>query len=149
MVGLLLRISAESQAGDQIPWLIRSVAFHSWSARFLVISVGLGYWQVVAADTVLEKPTNPRIVEEERRILRGRILDRNGEVLAESERVGELAERHYSYPPLAHVTGYVSTQYGKSGVEEAYDSYLRGDQPRRRLTRFATSCCAATSMART
>lgn len=108
---------------DQIRRLSLAVCF-----GFLVISLGLGYWQVVAADTVLQKSTNPRLVEEERRILRGRILDRNGEVLAASERVGELAERHYSYPPLAHVTGYASTRYGKSGVEEAYDSYLRGDR---------------------
>jgi len=95
---------------------------------FLLIAGGLGYWQVVAADDVLNRPSNPRIVEEERRILRGRILDRNGEVLASSERAGELAQRTYTYPPLAHVTGYVSTKYGKSGVEEAYDSYLRGDR---------------------
>lgn len=95
---------------------------------FLLIAVGLGYWQVVAANDVLQRPTNPRLVEEERRILRGRILDRNGEVLASSQRVGELAQRSYAYPPLVHVTGYASGKYGKSGIEEAYDSYLRGDR---------------------
>ena len=98
------------------------------SLGFLVVALGLGYWQVVAADDVLRRPTNPRLIEEERRILRGRILDRNGEVLASSQRVGELAQRSYTYPPLAHVTGYASTKYGKSGVEDAYDSYLRGDR---------------------
>lgn len=93
---------------------------------FVAVAVALGYWQVVGAEDVLSRPSNPRIVEEERRILRGEILDRNGEVLASSRRVGELAERTYTYPPLAHVTGYASTRYGKSGVEEAFDSYLGG-----------------------
>src|SRR5437899_2359811 len=115
------RSKAASMA-DQIRRLSLVVSF-----GFLIVALGLGYWQVVAADTVLQKPSNPRLVEEERRILRGRILDRNGEVLASSERVGELAQRHYAYPPLAHVTGYASSKYGKSGVEDAYDSYLRGD----------------------
>ena len=56
--------------------------------------------------------------------MRGRIVDRNGEVLADSQRVGELAERTYAYPPLAHVTGYVSTRYGKTGIEEGVCDYV-------------------------
>jgi peptidoglycan glycosyltransferase len=95
---------------------------------FAVIAVALGYWQVVRSESVLAVPSNPRGIEEERRIVRGRILDRNGEVLAESHRVGELAERTYTYPPLAHVTGYVSLRYGKVGIEEAFDSYLKGER---------------------
>src|SRR5207249_6220284 len=101
---------------------------------FVVIALALGYWQVIRADDVLAKPSNPRTIEEERRLLRGRILDRNGEVLAESARVGDLAERTYTYPPLAHVTGYVSTRYGKTGIEEAFDAYLRGERAADALT---------------
>ncbi len=97
-------------------------------AGFLLISVALGYWQVFGADDVLQRGTNPRHVEEELRIMRGRILDRNGEVLASSHRVGELAERSYSYAPLANVVGYSSKRHGRSGVEDAFDSYLRGDK---------------------
>jgi len=98
------------------------------SLSFIVIAGALGYWQGVRAQEILARPTNPRIIEEERRILRGRILDRNGEVLASSEKVGELAQRSYTYPPLSHVIGYASSRYGKSGIEESYDSYLRGDR---------------------
>src|SRR5437867_4019352 len=95
---------------------------------FLIIAGALGYWQIVRADDVLSRPTNPRVIEEQRRLIRGRILDRNGQVLASSERVGELAQRSYAYPPLAHVTGYVSTRYGKTGVEDAFDAYLSGER---------------------
>ncbi len=98
------------------------------SAGFLLVAGALGYWQVIGANRVLDRPTNPRTVEEERRILRGRILDRNGEVLASSERAGELAHRAYAYPPLADVVGYWSIQHGKSGIEEAFDSFLRGER---------------------
>src|SRR5438270_13484257 len=95
---------------------------------FLVIAAALGYWQVFGADEVLQRPTNPRQIEEERRIIRGRILDRNGEVLASSQRVGELAQRTYTYAPLADTIGYASSQHGKSGLEDAFDAFLKGDR---------------------
>src|SRR5215212_6040525 len=37
-------------------------------------------------------------------------------------------ERVYAYPPLAHIVGYASIRHGKTGVEEAYDAYLRGQR---------------------
>jgi penicillin-binding protein A len=98
------------------------------SLAFLVVAGALGYWQIVRAQDVTERPTNPRIIEEERRIPRGRILDRNGEVLASSRPVGEIMERVYAYPPLAHIVGYASIRHGKTGVEDAYDAYLRGQR---------------------
>ncbi|MBM2809617.1 MAG: Transpeptidase protein [Chloroflexi bacterium] len=102
----------------------------------VTVALALGYWQVIRADDLLGRPTNPRIIEEERRHLRGRILDRHGEVLASSKKIGELAERTYAYAPLAHVTGYASTIHGKSGIEEAYDPFLRGDRGSGLLTRL-------------
>ena len=45
---------------DQIRRLSLVVSF-----GFLIVALGLGYWQVVAADSVLQKPSNPRLVEEE------------------------------------------------------------------------------------
>jgi len=97
-------------------------------AGFMLIAAALGYWQVLGAEDMLQRPTNPRMVEEERRIVRGRILDRNGQVLASSQKVGEIAQRTYAYPPLADVIGYASIQHGKSGIEDSFDAYLRGDR---------------------
>jgi peptidoglycan glycosyltransferase len=84
---------------------------------------------VVRADDLLSRPTNPRVAEEDRRIQRGRILDRNGEVLASSNVAAEVASRTYTYPPLAPVLGYYSTRYGSAGVEAAFDGELRGNRP--------------------
>jgi len=97
------------------------------SLGFVVVSLALGYWQVFGASQMLDSPTNPRLEEEDRRIQRGRILDRNGDVIASSTLNGEVASRSYAYAPLAPIVGYYSTRYGEAGIEEAFDSYLRGD----------------------
>ncbi len=62
-----------------------------------------------------------------RQLQRGRILDRNGVVLAENQKTAERVQRHY---PLgrraAHVVGYVHPVYGLDGVEKALDGVLAG-----------------------
>lgn len=100
------------------------------SLGFLLVAGALGYWQILRAAELAGHATNPRLLEQERRTARGRILDRNGEVLAWSRPAGEVMERVYSYPPLVHVVGYASIRHGKTGVEEAFDAYLGG---RRRM----------------
>ena len=104
------------------------------SMGFVVIALALGYWQVIRADDVLARPSNPRLAEEDRRIQRGQILDRNGEVLASSTRNGDVTTRTYAYSPLAPIIGYYSTRYGGAGIEEAFDGYLRGERETDPLT---------------
>ena len=53
-------------------------------AGFAVVALTLGYWQFFRQDEILARGTNPRIAEEARRVVRGRILDRTGAVLAEN-----------------------------------------------------------------
>jgi peptidoglycan glycosyltransferase len=64
------------------------------------------------------------------RIRRGRILDRNGEVLAYSaERDGQVV-RVYPYgPAFAHVVGYSHPRYGATGTEAAANAWLNGAAP--------------------
>lgn len=98
-------------------------------AGFLLIAVALGYWQVLRADDVLERiPNNPRVVERERAIHRGRIVDRVGAPLAWTEERGGVLRRIYASVDAAHVTGYASTRLGKTGVEGAMDRYLGGER---------------------
>lgn len=97
-------------------------------AGFLVVAVGLGYWQVLAAGALEARPNNPRTAEAEGRALRGRILDRNGVVLAENAEGAAGQRRQYALPALVHVVGYHSARFGNAGIEEAYDRYLRGEQ---------------------
>ena len=66
---------------------------------------------------------SPRVAGAKGSIQRGRIVDRNGIVLAETE----AGKRRYPQgAAAAHVTGYVDARYGKTGTERADDDHLRG-----------------------
>ena len=54
---------------------------------FVLLSGGLVYWQVVAAQQVAANPHNNRHCLPDSAPIRGRILDRNGVVLAYSKKV--------------------------------------------------------------
>jgi len=92
---------------------------------FIVLALALGYWTFVIRDSLLARPDNPRILIAFNRIQRGRILDRNGLVLAES--VGEPGDYVRTYQRAAAlVTGYASFTYGLSGIEAAANDTLTG-----------------------
>jgi len=103
---------------------------------FLLTSVHLVRLQVVRADELSQasQPTaSGEIVANQRTLIgqlrqqRGRIVDRNGQVLADTTITPEgYALR--SYPsPSSYLVGYYSPQlYGLAGIERAYDNYLRG-----------------------
>lgn len=95
---------------------------------FGVVALGATYWAVVGPDTILQREDNPRLVLAEASILRGAIVDRNGEVLARTFPNGDgTAVREYLYPETNGALGYYSLRYGVSGAEAAYDATLRGD----------------------
>lgn len=97
---------------------------------FLVVAAGLAYWQVFAAPGLTSDPTYNafRLQRIEQQTKRGRILDRNGAVLAESVpgAANEGFRRVYALPSLAGVVGYHDAVYGNAGVEESFDQYLGG-----------------------
>jgi peptidoglycan glycosyltransferase len=96
-------------------------------AGFLVVALALGYWQFFRQDELLARPTNPRIAEEARRVVRGRILDRTGKALAENVPQPDGASvRTYPTGGIAPIVGYHSERYGNSGIEGKYDDYLSG-----------------------
>ncbi len=96
---------------------------------FLVTSVGVGYWTLVAGDELSSDPYNPRLVAAIRDRPRGFINDAAGTTLAESAQVGNTYNRVYRDKALAHVTGYASFQFGASGIEAAYAESLIGQDP--------------------
>jgi peptidoglycan glycosyltransferase len=99
------------------------------AVAFLVTSVGVGYWSVVAASQLNADPFNPRLIAAVRDRPRGKIVDSSGRVLAESVKVGEAYRRGYSERSLAQVVGYASFKYGASGAEAAYQESLIGQDP--------------------
>lgn len=96
---------------------------------FVVVSAMLGYWQVVRAGELTGdfRLNRFRLLEQEKKIARGRILDSDGIVLVQTEMKGGTGTRVYAMPSLSHVTGYHSVIFGHSNIEQAYDAYLRGD----------------------
>jgi len=97
------------------------------TAFFLLLSLALPYWQVLRGPELLARADNPRLVEEERRIVRGRILSRDGVELSRSQVDDKgYVKRIYSYPALAPVVGYASARYGVGGIEAAANAALRG-----------------------
>jgi peptidoglycan glycosyltransferase len=101
-----------------------------------MLSLALPYWQVLRGPELLARADNPRLVEEERRIVRGRILSRDGVELARSQVDDKgYVKRIYPYPALAPVVGYASARYGTGGIEAAANAALRGqDEAPSRLT---------------
>jgi len=93
---------------------------------FAIVGLTLGYWQFFRRAELVSRSTNPRVEEEARQVLRGRILDRNGEVLAQTTETPSGPARSYPRPGTTHVTGYFSPRYGETNVEARYDDYLRG-----------------------
>jgi len=97
-------------------------------ALFLALSVGLVYWQVVVADQVAANIHNNRPYLCANSPQRGRILDRNGVVLAESITQDTCSYvRHYTDPSLAGLIGYyVGLRYPPTGIESQFDDILSG-----------------------
>jgi peptidoglycan glycosyltransferase len=106
------------------------------TAAVLLLALALlaavcGYWTVARADWLVAREDNPRRVSYEQRIVRGRIVDRDGQVLADVE-VGPdgVVTRTYPVPQAAPVVGYANLRYGTGGIEAAFDEALRGEAGR-------------------
>ena len=95
-------------------------------AAFAALAVLLGWWSSAGAG-LEARADNPRRVFAEQRIWRGPILDRDNRVLAESVPVSGTFVRRYPLTDTAPVIGYYSINYGLAGVEETFDSTLRGN----------------------
>ena len=97
---------------------------------FLILFVGLisyiAYFQIFKAPAIAENPNNPRLWIKRNEVLRGTIYDRDGNALTESKRIDEYSQqRTYLGGDLyVHAIGYISEQYGLTGLEQEYDSEL-------------------------
>ncbi|PDW02078.1 peptidoglycan D,D-transpeptidase FtsI family protein [Candidatus Viridilinea mediisalina] len=110
---------------------------------FALLSLQLLRQQVLYADTIYHHvavaadgstTSNVRPVINSQRILRGRMFDRKGTLLADRTSVQGFAHRTYPiaerYDPaiFGHVLGFFSTRYGQSGLESFYNTYLTGER---------------------
>jgi peptidoglycan glycosyltransferase len=102
-------------------------------ACFGVVALALGYWQVWRASDLGQDSANPRVAEARRTEPRGKILDRNGQVLADSQGLRRVIED----PSLVHTIGFHSDRYGDTDLEAAYDAELRGERSLAPLDRLS------------
>jgi peptidoglycan glycosyltransferase len=93
---------------------------------FGLIVLTSAYWTVIGPSTLYLRGDNPRLVEAERAIRRGEIVDQNDNPLAITQFNGQ-TKRVYPHPDSSSVVGYSSLRYGVGGAEAAYNSLLRGD----------------------
>jgi len=116
---------------------------------FGLLLLNVNYVQVVKAGDYRDNPSNSRVLlrtyEQERGPIAVVAADGSGrELLAESVRTdGPLTflRTYPSGPAYAHVTGYYSLVYGRTGIERAYDRVLSGEDDRlfvRRLSDYIT-----------
>lgn len=92
---------------------------------FISLIVYLSYFQVFKADKIVNNSYNKRLWINEEKILRGSIIDRNGKILAYSEKSGDTYNRFYNYGNLySHIIGYSYREYGKVGLELEYNKAL-------------------------
>lgn len=96
---------------------------------FVLLFVGMigyfSYFNVVKGKEIINDSRNPRMDLYENQVLRGSIMDKDGNVLAESKESEDGSQtRDYPYGKLyAHVVGY--SDKGKSGLESAQNFQLQ------------------------
>jgi cell division protein FtsI/penicillin-binding protein 2 len=96
---------------------------------FIGLSAGLVYWQVVVAQQVTSNPHNSRRYLNSNAPVRGKIFDRNGVLLADSQLSPNGGYvRHYYDPSLAGLIGYYVPGFPATGIEAQYDDYLSGNK---------------------
>lgn len=95
------------------------------SILFIILIIYLSYFQIFKAEKIKYNSYNKRLWINEENVVRGSITDRNGKVLVYSERQDETIKRYYKYGRLySHIIGYSFREYGKSGLELAYNNRL-------------------------
>jgi peptidoglycan glycosyltransferase len=104
---------------------------------FAVVAVQLLRIQIVTSEATVERVAvapngdvagNPRAQVGALDVRRGRVYDRNGVLLADTVRQGEVWARVYPEPESAYVVGYYAPlQYGSAGLEASYDDELTGE----------------------
>ena len=100
----------------------------TFTLMFAVLIANLTYVQVVKAEEYQGMPNNNHTIARSAHVQRGAIITRDGVTLAESvQNEDGTYERVYPQGSLAaHTVGYMSTQYGTTGIERTMNERLTG-----------------------
>ena len=110
---------------------------------FGVLAGWAGYWQVFRSPDLATAADNPGVIAAARNVVRGKIVDRDGKVLATTKRDAN-GDPYRVYPErsVSAVVGYASRRFGTAGLERSYAAELIGlsnpDPIRNLLKKFET-----------
>lgn len=145
---ILLLIASRVPFPETMPTFNRSLIRTAFvlATMFFVISAQLVRIQVVRSDDTFYRTAqapngeiigNPRIGNADLALDRGDIVDRNGEIIARSDREGTVYVRRYPDPATAYVAGYYSPLlFGSSGIEAAANAELTGREGNNPISRW-------------
>jgi peptidoglycan glycosyltransferase len=112
----------------------RSILRLFWvlAGGFVVLALTLGYWQVLDASSLNNRPGNPQAIQRTLEIARGPIVAANGTPLAVSKASNQggqiVYQRTYPSGTLAPQTiGYSNITEGMTGLEKSQNNNLTGD----------------------
>ncbi len=94
---------------------------------FFVLISYLAYFTLIKGPEIVTRPDNRRMWDIRNKVVRGIIYDRNGKELSVSEKKSGSSDYKRVYKGgavTAHALGYYDPQYGITGLENLYDSYL-------------------------
>lgn len=99
-----------------------------FTVLFALLIGNLTYIQVIKADYYQSLPNNNHTIRKSESVQRGSILTSDGVTLAESiqQEDGTYVRTHPQGTLAAHTVGYISTQYGATGVESSMNDTLTG-----------------------
>jgi peptidoglycan glycosyltransferase len=102
------------------------------ATSFVLLAFALGYWQVIHASAINDRPGNPQAIQRSRLIARGPILAANGTPLAVSvsNNVNGQVVYHRTYPNGAlapQTVGYSNITQGSTALELSQSGWLTGD----------------------
>ena len=105
-----------------------TVLITTFTIMFAALIANLTFIQVVKAEEYQQMPNNNHTIARSAHVQRGAIITQDGVTLAESV-LQDDGSYVRSYPQgnlAAHTVGYVSTQYGASGIERTMNERLTG-----------------------
>lgn len=99
-----------------------------FSAMVMLLVANLAYIQVFDASRLQRMPNNNHTIARTAHVQRGAIITSDGVTLAESlaQSDGTYTRSHPQGALATHTIGYVSTQYGATGIESSYNDVLTG-----------------------